>query len=311
MTDELYDIIIVGAGPAGMTAGVYTARKNLKTLILTRDVGGQASLSNDIENYLGFSMITGAELVKKFEKHLEQFSDWVSLHLLNDGVNKLTSIDDGFELGTADGQKFRARAVIIASGRVPAKLGVDGEERLLNHGVSYCAWCDGPIFRDKEVVVVGGGNSALDAALAMKNFVKQLYIVNNGLSLTGDQIMIDKVKDASNVRIVNHAQLKSINGERFVESVTVEDMEVGLEKVLDCQGVFIEIGSVPATDYLKGVLELSQSGEIVIDAHNQTSLAGVFGAGDVTTVNQKQIVISAGEGAKAGIAASLYLARRA
>lgn len=306
---ERFDLIIIGAGPAGMTAGVYAARKKLKTLILTKDIGGQAAWSSDVENYLGFTMVTGADLVAKFERHLEEFKDDVTLHLLNGGVVRVARNDDEIEVTASDNQKFRARALIITSGKKPRELGVPGEKELLNRGVTYCAWCDGPLFKGKDVVIVGGGNSALDAALNVQKLVHEIYIVNVAKELTADPVMVEKVKAADNIRIINQVELKQIEGDKAVSGVKILDHDSGLEKDIPCQGVFIEVGYIPATDYLKGTIDLNDQGEIVIDAHNATSLAGVFAAGDVTTVAEKQIIIAAGEGAKAAIAAAQYLAK--
>lgn len=306
---ERFDLIIIGAGPAGMTAGVYAARKKLKTLILTKDIGGQAAWSSDVENYLGFTMVTGADLVAKFERHLEEFKDDVTLHLLNGGVVRVACNDDEIEVTASDNQKFRARALIITSGKKPRELGVPGEKELLNRGVTYCAWCDGPLFKGKDVVIVGGGNSALDAALNVQKLVHEIYIVNVAKELTADPVMVEKVKAADNIRIINQAELKQIEGDKAVIGVKILDHDSGLEKDIPCQGVFIEVGYIPATDYLKGTIDLNDQGEIVIDTHNATSLAGVFAAGDVTTVAEKQIIIAAGEGAKAAIAAAQYLAK--
>lgn len=293
-----------------MTAGIYAARKKLKTLILTRDIGGQAAWSSDIENYIGFTMISGSELTKKFEHHLEEFKDEVELRLVNSGVKKLQQVTDGFVVTTGDNQSERARAVIIASGRLPRKLGVEGEDKFLNRGITYCAWCDGPIFAGKDIAVVGGGNSALDAALNVAKIVKQIYIINIEAQLTGDQIMIEKVNEAHNIRIINQSEVKQIKGDKFVSGVQIVDHSSGTNKDLAVEGVFIEAGSIPATDYLAGVIKLTHEKEIVIDKDNMTSIEGIFAAGDVTDVIEKQIVIAAGEGAKAAIAAARWLAKK-
>lgn len=293
-----------------MTAGIYAARKKLKTLILTRDIGGQAAWSSDIENYIGFTMISGSELTKKFEHHLEEFKDEVELRLVNSGVKKLEQATNGFVVTTGDNQSEHARAVIIASGRLPRKLGVEGEDKFLNRGVTYCAWCDGPIFAGKDIAVVGGGNSALDAALNMAKIVKQIYIINIEAQLTGDQIMIEKVNEAHNIRIINQSEVKQIKGDKFVSGVQIVDHSSGTNKDLAVEGVFIEAGSIPATDYLAGVIKLTHEKEIVVDKDNMTSIEGIFAAGDATDVIEKQIVIAAGEGAKAAIAVARWLAKK-
>lgn len=307
---SLYDLIIIGAGPAGMTAGVYAARKKLRTLIITKDLGGQASWSSDIENYLGFSMITGPELVNKFEEHLEEFEEDVELRVVTSGVKSIIKNDKSFVLETGDGRKEKSKAIIISGGKVPKKLGVDGEEKFLNRGVTYCAWCDGPLFKNKDVAIIGGGNSALDAALNVMNMTKLIYIVNVAPELTADPVMIDKVISQPNIRIINNTSIVKIEGDKFVHSVRIKNNLDKLEKDLAVSGVFIEVGSLPATDYLKDLVKLNENGEIIIDDHNMTSEQGIFAAGDITNVLEKQIIVAAGEGAKAAIQASQYLAKK-
>jgi alkyl hydroperoxide reductase subunit F len=307
---KIYDLIIVGAGPAGMTAGVYAARKKLKTLIISKDIGGQASWSSDIENYLGFSMITGPDLVKKFEDHLEEFSEDVELRVSISGINKVSKKGKNFLVETGDGKKEEAKAIIIAGGKVPRELGVKGEKEFLNRGVTYCAWCDGPLFKGKDVAIIGGGNSALDAALNVSKLVKQIYIVNITNELTGDPVMIDKVMDLHHIRIMNNTEIVEIEGDKLVDTLRIKSRDGGLEKDLHVSGVFIEVGSLPATDYLKGFVKLNKNGEIIIDELNSTSVPGVFAAGDITEVVEKQIITAAGEGAKAAIQASIYLAKK-
>ena len=307
---KIYDLIIVGAGPAGMTAGVYAARKKLKTLIISKDIGGQASWSSDIENYLGFSMITGPELVKKFEEHLEEFKEDVELRVSISGINKVSKKGKNFLVETGDGKKEEAKAIIIAGGKVPRELGVKGEKEFLNRGVTYCAWCDGPLFKGKDVAIIGGGNSALDAVLNVSKLVKQIYIVNITNELTGDPVMIDKVMDLHHIRIMNNTEIVEIEGDKLVDTLRIKSRDGGLEKDLHVSGVFIEVGSLPATDYLKGFVKLNKNGEIIIDELNSTSVPGVFAAGDITEVVEKQIITAAGEGAKAAIQASIYLAKK-
>ncbi len=306
---KVYDLIIIGAGPAGMTAGVYAARKKLKTLIISKDIGGQAAWSSDIENYLGFSVITGPDLVKKFEDHLEEFKEDLELRVSISGIKKITKKAKNFETTTGDGKSERAKAILIAGGRVPRGLGVPGEKEFINRGVAYCAWCDGPLFKGKDVAIIGGGNSALDAALNISKLVNQLYIVNIMPELSGDKIMIDKVMGLPHIRVLNSTEVARIEGQKFVESIRIKTRDGGLQKDLPVSGVFIEIGSLPATGYLKGLVKLNKSGEIIIDEYNATSQKGIFAAGDITTVIEKQIITAAGEGAKAAIQASQYLAK--
>ncbi|MFO0955165.1 MAG: FAD-dependent oxidoreductase [Candidatus Saccharibacteria bacterium] len=305
-----HDVIIIGGGPAGMTAAIYCARKKLKVLLLTKDLGGQAAWSSDVENYLGFSMISGTDLVKHFQDHMQEFADDITLKLMNDGVKSVAAEPGGFAVKLADGSVDHGRAVIIASGKVPKKLGIDGETEFLNRGVTYCAWCDGPLFKGKTVAIIGGGNSALDAALSVQKLAKQIYIVNNADELTGDEVMIEKVMAAHNVRVLNHAQALTITGDKLLRGLTIRDAETGLDKELAVEGVFVEIGSIPSSDYLKDVVNLNQHGEVIIDKRNMTSQPGIFAAGDVTEVIEKQIIIAAGEGSKAAIQTAQWLSRQ-
>lgn len=307
--DRMYDLIIIGAGPAGMTAGVYAARKRLKTLILTQDIGGQMAWSSDVENYPGFSMISGANLVEKFENHIEHFRDVLELRLVNKGVGEISNSKTYFSVKTVDGNTEHTRAVIVAGGRVPKPLGVKGENEFLNRGVSYCAWCDGPIFRNKDIAIIGGGNSALDTAINIDKSVKSIVIINSAKELTGDKTMIDKVINAHSIRILNNTEVVSINGDKFVNSITIKTVNKDQSEDIRLSGVFIEIGSIPATDYLKQILKLNQNGEVVIDKYNMSSVSGIFAAGDITDILEKQIITAAGEGAKAAISASKYIAR--
>ncbi len=307
---KVYDMIIIGAGPAGMTAGVYAARKKLKTLIITKDIGGQAAWSSDIENYMGFSMITGPELVKKFEDHLEEFKDDVELRVVLKGIDTIKKDGKHFAVHMGDGTRETCKSVIIAGGKVPRKLGVQGEEEFLNRGVTYCAWCDGPLFKDKDVAIIGGGNAALDAALNVGKFVKQIYMVNVTPQLTGDPIMVDKAMALPHIRILNSSEVVKIEGDKVVNSIRIKNQKDKLEKDLPVSGVFIEIGSLPATDYLKGFVKLNDSGEVIVNEFNATSVDGVYAAGDITNIIEKQIITAAGEGAKAAIQASQYLAKQ-
>lgn len=305
----MYDLIIIGGGPAGITAGVYAARKRLKTLILTQDIGGQMAWSSDVENYPGFSMISGADLVEKFENHIEQFRDVLELRLTNKGVTEIDKNKTYFSVKTGEGISEHSRSVIIAGGRVPKSLGIKGEKEFLNRGVSYCAWCDGPIFKNKDIAIIGGGNSALDTAINIERSVKSIVMINPTSELTGDKILIDKVTNAQDIRVLNNTEIISINGDKFVNSITVKPVDKNKPEDLKLSGVFIEIGSIPATDYLKSLLKLNDRGEIVVDKYNMSSVEGLYAAGDITDIEEKQIVTAAGEGAKAAIMASKYIAR--
>ena len=299
---NLYDLVIVGAGPAGITAGVYAARKRMHFLMITMDIGGQAALSWDIENYLGYQFITGSELVQKFKEHLSQFDVE-----LTEG-EKATTVEksDAFVKIQTDKGEYIAKTVIVASGRRPKKLGVDGEERLKNKGVTYCATCDAPLFADMDVAVIGGGNAALDATLQLIKIAKKIYLIEVKPKVTADRIMIEKAKESGKVFIYTGTKVKRIYGEQLVQGIAIEkddkleDLPVG--------GIFVEIGSTPASDFAMGVTK-NEKGEILVNCSCETNILGIFAAGDVTNVPAKQIIVACGEGAKAAIAAFDYVNR--
>jgi len=299
---KVHDVIIIGAGPAGLSAGVYCARKMLDTLVISYNVGGQAAWSWEVENYLGYQLITGAELVERFRDHLENFQ--VEL-LEGRNVTSLRQEGESFLVSTDRGEGFAARAVIAASGKVPRKLDVPGEEEFRGRGVAYCSTCDAPLFRHKKVAVVGGGNSAVDAALQLSQIAEKVYLMTIEESLDGDEIRRRQVMESPNVAILTECRVTAIRGDRFVGEVEV--LQGGNRKSLPVEGVFVEIGSIPSTGYLPPEVRLNELGEVVIDSNNRTSLPGLFAAGDVTDVMEKQIIIAAGEGAKAALAAYAWL----
>lgn len=300
----MYDLIIIGAGPAGITASVYAARKNMNLLVISKDIGGQAALSGDVENYTGYQFITGPELAAKFEEHMRRFH--ISLKENEEAV-EVKKIDDKILVKTNKGT-YEARSVIIASGKRSRELNVPGEKEFKNKGLTYCATCDGPLFSGKIVAIVGGGNSALDAALQLIKIAKHTYIINIASSLSADPIMQEKVNGSGVVTVFNNTQVAAILGDKMVTGIKI--MRQGKEEELAVQGVFIEIGLMPNSELTKDI-EKNQFGEIKVDCHNQTNISGIFAAGDVTDVPEKQIIIAAGEGSKAALSAFRYLARHA
>lgn len=301
----MYDLMIIGAGPAGMTAAVYAARKKLNTVLLSKDVGGQVNWTLGVENYMGYQLVEGAELMKKFEEQVKQFPIEVKT---GQTVKSLTRISGGFEVTAVDGKEYQAKAVIVASGKRPRPLNVPGEEKLKGRGVTYCAICDGPLFGGMKVAVIGGGNSALEAADDMIKIAEHIYLVSL-TPLTGDQILIDRVKKAKNLTIFLEHEVLEILGEKMVEGIRIRDLKSKQEKKLEVAGIFIEIGLIPNSDFARGVAPLNHFGEITINCNNETGIAGLFAAGDVTNVPEKQIVVAAGEGAKAALQAHSYLRR--
>ena len=300
-----YDLVIVGAGPAGMTAGVYAARKQLDTLIISEDIGGQTTWSSGIENYLGYTYITGAELVQKFEEHLKQFDIQIEFTKAAD----LSRSDDGFKVDTTDNRTFHSRAVIVATGKSPRLLGIPGEKEFTGRGVTYCATCDGPVFSGMDVLVVGGGNSGLDAVVQLMKICPKVYLVELQDKLRADAVMQEQARSADNVEILTGTAVVEIHGETMVSGVTIKDTKTGETRRLDVKGVFVEVGLVPNTDFVKHILDLNQFGEIRIDCATQTGIPGLYAAGDASDVPEKQIIIAAGDGAKAALRAYSYLVR--
>jgi alkyl hydroperoxide reductase subunit F len=301
--DGVYDLVIIGAGPAGMTAAVYAARQKARTLLLASDVGGQLNWTLGVENYMGYQFIEGIELIRKFEEQVRKFPIDIKI---GRAVESVIRVHDGFEIRDVDGAKYLGRTAIICSGKRPKMLNVPGEEMLRGRGLTYCEVCDGPLFQDMDVAVIGGGNSALEAAIDMTKIAKHIYIVSL-TPLTGDNILKEKAMDASNITIMTEHQTMEVLGEGMVSGIRVKDMKGGKERVLGVGGVFIEVGLIPNSDFVRGMLTLNEIGEILINCACETGVPGLYAAGDVTNVPAKQIVVAAGEGAKAALQAHLYL----
>lgn len=298
-----YDSIIIGAGPAGITAAIYLARKNLDVLVLTLDVGGQANLSTDVENYTGFTMIPGQALVERFEEHMAAFK----IETKSDKVIAVEKDKKFFKVKTT-GETYWAKTVIIASGKKPRSLNVPGEDKFLGKGVTYCAICDAPFFSSKPVAVVGGGNSALQAVLELAKFTNQIYVITISSKLTGDEVLQENVKKLSFVEVFNNSKVTAIKGDKRVEYIEFVNTAAKSKKTLGVNGVIVEIGLEPSLSFkLPKGLKLNKIKEIDVDQNCKTKVAGLFAAGDVTDVKWKQIIIAAGEGAKAGLSAYEYL----
>ena len=300
---KIYDLVIIGAGPAGITAAVYAARKKMNPLVVTKDIGGQASLSGDIQNYTGYQFISGPELAIKFEEHMRKFNFEIKE---NEEVKELISRKGTFLVKT-DKDNYQAKTVIVASGKRSRELGVTGERKFRNKGLTYCATCDGPLFAGRDVAVIGGGNSALDAALQLIKIANHIYIINITDSLTGDGIMREKIRVDNKVSIFNNSRVKEILGDSFVRAIKIEEDKE--EKILAVQGIFVEIGLIPNSEFAPS-LEKNERKEIIVNQRNETNIPGIFAAGDVTNVPEKQIIIAAGEGAKAVLSAFRYLSTR-
>ncbi|MCM8796955.1 MAG: FAD-dependent oxidoreductase [Candidatus Omnitrophica bacterium] len=298
----MYELIIIGAGPAGITAAVYAARKRMKFMVITVDIGGQTALSGGVENYTGYQFITGPELAAKFEEHMRKYNIEVKE---NEPVVRICKAQDRVIVETKKG-KYAAYSAIIASGKRSRELAVAGEKEFKNRGLTYCATCDAPLFSGKEVAVIGGGNSALDAALQLRHIARKVYLINIGSYLGGDAIMQEKVMASKIITVLNNTRVTAILGDKFVSGLKI--MRNDKEEFLAVEGVFVEIGLVPNSEFASEI-EKNEIGEIRINSRNETNIAGIFAAGDVTDVPEKQIVIAAGEGSKAALNAFRYLAQ--
>ncbi len=303
--NKLYDVLIIGAGPAGYTAALYCLRKGMSTAILANNSGGKVTDTHLIENFTGILSTSGTDFAENIKKQLLQFP------VEMDNAAIVTSIlDEQPKIITlADGRKFKTKALIIATGTKNKQLNIPGEKDFLGKGVSYCAICDAPFFKDKTAMVVGGGNSAVDAANDLAKIARQVYLIHYRNKLKADQVLIEKMLSNKNLSVHFNHRLIQINGKTKVEKGLIEETTNGKITELTADGVFIEIGSVPNSNLVTGLVDLNQNNEIIVDYHCATSKHGIFAAGDVTNVPFKQIVIAAGEGAKAGLAACEYISK--
>lgn len=302
-----YDVIIIGGGPAGMNAAMYAARKELRAAVITTDFGGQILLTSEIENYLGFPSISGFELSDKMEAHVRQYPvDFETAQ-----VERLERLEDGsFAAHLDDGQEYLGKACIVTAGKRSRTLDIPGEASFTGRGVSYCATCDGPFYRNKTVAVVGGGDSAVQAAIELAAICPKVYLVVRS-RIRAQEILIKRMKEHENIEVLLGYAPEAIEGTKKVESVLVKNRESGEERTLAVDGCFVEAGGIPNSGFLPAETALNRAGEIVTDKSGRTNVPGLFAAGDVTDNPYKQVIIAAGEGAAAALAAHEYLLTRA
>lgn len=308
---EAYDLLVIGGGPAGVSAAIYAARKGIRTGLVADRLGGQLNDTMAIENFISLPLTDGPKLSSALEHHLKTYDiDLITMQR----VKKLRPTDKGEGLVQIDlesGAQLEARSLVISTGARWRQLGIPGEERYRNKGVAYCPHCDGPLYKGKRVAVVGGGNSGVEAAIDLAGLASQVTLLEFAPNLKADAVLIEKLSSLHNVEVVTGAMTRAIEGDDgVVSALTYIDQRDGTEHRLALEGVFVQIGLVPNTEWLKGTLELNAQGEIIVDAKGQTSLKGVFAAGDVTTTPFKQIIIAAGDGAKAALGAFDDLIRR-
>jgi thioredoxin reductase (NADPH) len=302
---DSYDTIIVGGASAGLAAAIYAARQGMKTLVITKDIGGQALLTTDIQNYPGFDMIGGFELASKFKEQAEYYGT----EFIYDEVIKISKDADKFLLKTIN-KEYSSISLILAFGKTPRDLDVEGESRLKGHGISYCAICDGPLFKGKEVAVVGNGSHALEAMIYLSSVAGKVYYITNAKKLSGEDELLSTVNSLNNKEIYFDSLPVSINGEKSVESVTYKNNSTGETKTLNLSAIFAEKGYIAKSEFVKGLVDLNENNEIVVDKYCKTSSEGVFACGDVTDTPYKQAVISAGQGATAALSAYNYVQKK-
>lgn len=299
-----YDLLILGGGPAAMSAAVYAARKMMNVAIITKDFGGQVRETSEVENWLGFQSINAKDLADSFEEHVRSFDIPVSL---GRAITQVKKGADTFKIWTDDSSIFSGRTMILATGKHHRPLNVPGEKELLGRGVAYCATCDAPLFKGKKVVLAGGGSSAFTTAVDLLKVGAQVTLVNFMKGWQADAALQERVKQTDEVSLLDYHQVVRIEGKDRVTGVVVKNRQNEKQERLDADGVFVEIGLLPNSEPVKGLVELNEQGEVIVDCSCRTSVEGLFGAGDVTTVPHKQIVIAAGEGAKAALSAYNYL----
>lgn len=293
----MYDVIIVGAGAAGLTAAIYTCRKKLKTLVVSIDVGGQTNLTSHIENYPGTGPMHGIELMRRFQDEAIGFG----AELIMGKVDKVDKIENSFRIGLTNGETYECKALILAYGKVPKSLGIEGEERFMGRGVSTCVTCDAPLFKNRDVAVIGGGNSAVEGALELATIARKVHLIHRRDSFRADEITVEKLKNNQNIQLILNSIPIKIIGEKNISGIAIENVLTKEKKEIKVDGVFIEIGYVIDTSFVQHLVNVNEKKEIIVDERGNTSCSGIFAAGDVTPVPFKQTVIAAGEGSKAAL----------
>lgn len=299
----MYDLIIIGGGPAGISASLYAVRQNLKFLLITKNLGGLANLVPSLKTYLGFYYITGFDLIERFKEHITQYK----VPLKSEHVTLIKRKGKNFAVKT-ETHTYLTKAIIVATGRRFKKLGIPGEQEFTGKGVSDCTVCDGPLFKNKTVAVIGGGRSGLFGTLFLLKIAKKIYVIEKEEKLKtkgGLKWAADVVKKSENVKIMTGTRAIEIHGNKFVNGIVVQ--QARKKRVLAVDGVFVEVGYEPNTEFIRNRVRTNGRGEIIIDPECRTSTPGIFAAGDVTHLEEKQVIVAAGEGAKAALSAVLYI----
>ena len=293
----MYDAIIIGAGAAGLTAAIYTCRKKLKTLIISIDIGGQTNLTSHIENYPGTGPMHGVELMRRFQDEAIGFG----AELIMGKATTVDKTNNGFKVGLANGEAYESKALILAYGKVPRSLGIEGEDKFMGRGVSTCVTCDAPLYKNKDVAIIGGGNSAVEGALELATIAKKVYLIHRRDTFRADEVTVEKLKGSKNVELVLNSIAAKVNGSKNVEGIAVQNILTKEKRELKVDGIFIEIGYMVDTSFVRHLVKVNERKEIIVDETGNTSCPGIFAAGDITPVPYKQTVIAAGEGSKAAL----------
>jgi len=296
-----FEIVIVGAGPAGLTAGIYVARQNVSCLIISKDLGGQMNLIPRLENYPGAIMTSGQILAKTLETQYLSFKG----EIVYDTVEKIDEFEGGFKIKTTR-TEYRAKSVVLAPGKVPNMLGLENESDYFNKGIHYCTKCDAPFYQGRTTASVGVGNYLLESGLLLSRMASKMYLILRGAKLAGDKDLVAAIENNKNIEIVTQSSVKAISGNSVLQQITIVDSS-GAEKVLDVDALFIEMGSKINLDYVKHLVKINTKGEIEIESGGMTSHPAIFAAGDATTIPYKQIIVACGDGSNAGLSAFNYL----
>ena len=296
-----FEIVIVGAGPAGLSAGIYVARQNVSCLIISKDLGGQMNLIPRLENYPGAIMTSGQILAKTLETQYLSFKG----EIVYDTVEKIDESEGGFKIKTTRSE-YAAKSVVLAPGKVPNMLGLENESEYFNKGIHYCTKCDAPFYQGRITASVGVGNYLLESGLLLSRMASKMYLILRGAKLAGDKDLVAAIENNKNIEIVTQSSVKAISGNSVLQQITIVDSS-GAEKVLDVDALFIEMGSKINLDYVKHLVKINTKGEIEIESGGMTSHPAIFAAGDATTIPYKQIIVACGDGSNAGLSAFNYL----
>lgn len=305
----IYDSIIIGGSAAGTAAGIYFARRKINFLMLCKEFGGEVALSGEIKNWPGIIETTGLELSDKFKEHLASYGVEPKEGIF---VNKILKKNSLFEIEAAENGfllTFQTKTVLVTTGSAPRKLNIPGEDKFKNKGVSYCTVCDGPVFSGKNVAIIGGGNSANEAAIMMNAIAKKVYVLTINPEMKGDQVLIDQLKSGKNTELITNAETLEIIGDEFVKGLKYNDKISGKEKTLNIDGIFIHIGMIPNSQFTPKEVNKNQFGEIIVNQKGETNIPGLYAAGDVTDIPYKQISIAVGQGTMAALSIIDYLNR--